>query len=663
MLFFQVMLLSGYAYSHMLTNRFSLQCQSGLHMMMLLLSLLILPIVPSETLALTAEQDPIRQIVFLLLLSVGIPFLLLATTGPLLQRWISLHRSGTNPYRMYALSNIGSLLALLSYPFFVEPFVDLAEQTVAWSAGYVLFVISTGWCAMTVYRTSPVHLLSIDTQERNCSQRSSAVCEDLPLPRTRCLWLALSTCGSLMLLATTNHMTMDIAPVPFLWILPLSLYLLSFIMCFHGEQSYNRRIWSLTFFVYMTAAFVILFEGVSVNIGIQIFVFSFTLLTCSMICHGELARLKPNPEHLTSFYIIIASGGALGGIIVNVVAPTVFDTYWEYPLGLLMTYALFVVCVLLEQSNRPAGSWSRKQWVALLAGGVIVCVTFGLYVRQEQDGLIASSRNFYGVLRVYEYGAGTDDWERYLYHGQLMHGRQWLAEERQGYPTGYFGRRSGTGVAALYHPNRLAGGMALEKGAGLHIGVVGLGVGTVAAYGQSGDTIRFYEINPDVPRVAKEYFSYLQDIPARVDTVLGDARISMERELAQGGSQRFDMLLLDAFNSDAVPMHLMTKEAFALYWQHLKPDGILVVHISAVHVDLNPVVRGLATLFNKHAIRMTNTRERRAGVNWSESVLVTSNQEFLDNPEVQSRTNPRRGSKPETVIWTDDFSNVLEVIK
>ena len=656
MLFFQLALLGGYGYAHAIATRISPRRQAALHASLLVLSLacIVLGIAPAESWRPSGAEAPVRGILTLLMVSAGIPFVILSATGPLLQRWFSWQRPGLSPYRLYALSNAGSLLGLLTYPFVLEPALGLRHQALLWSAGYGVFVVVTIACAVGLRRSAPAPHVDNGTAAGPGTRWS-----------VRLLWLALSGCGSLLLLSVTSQISQDVAPVPLLWVLPLTLYLLSFILCFADDRWYDRRLWGPAFALALVAAVVTIHQGTSTDIEVQVLVYASTLFAGCMVCHGELVRLRPDPSQLTAFYLFVAVGGALGGLFAGLVAPVLFNGLWELHLGLMLGYLLFAWCLLWAKGRPLDGVWLRDARAVAVAGAVALATGLGMHVQQDQAGAIALSRNFFGVLGVYEYDAGDEDWRRLLWHGRVKHGGQMLAGVKWRQPTVYYGPQSGMALAINEHPRRRQGGGAGAggPGEGLRIGMVGLGVGTVAAYGRSADTIRTYEINPEAVRLSDEYFRFRKDGAAREEIVLGDARISMERELAANNPQRFDVLLLDAFNSDSVPVHLLTREAFEVYWKHLKPDGILAVHISAIYLDLNPVVRGIAEAMGQTAIRITNARDSDAMISFSEWVLVTTNRTFLQNPKVRAAVKQWRPESPPGVVWTDDHSNLIQLLK
>jgi len=481
--------------------------------------------------------------------------------------------------------------------------------------------------------------------------------ETRPSVGVRLFWVALAACASVMLLATTNQISQEVSVIPFLWVLPLTLYLLSFIFCFSGRRCYSRTGYTIALFIGNALFCWLFYYGQeTLNILAQIGIYSLVLFLCCMICHGELARLKPHPRYLTSFYLLISIGGALGGIAVNMVAPRVFTGFWEFPAGLLGCWGLLLIAFF-------AGDWRsdksrRASWLTdtlLMAGIAMLGMTLFLYVRQDSVNVLEASRNFYGVLEVKEINVDDPGQQAYeLVHGATIHGFQYLEDERRDLPTVYYTEESGVGLALLHHPRRETG---------LRIGVVGLGVGTLATYGRPGDTIRFYEINPQVIRLAEGedgYFTYLGDTQAQVEIVPGDARVSMERELAAGDRQQFDLLVVDAFSSGSIPVHLLTQEAFDTYLNHLQPDGIIALHISNSHVDLRPVVQGQADYFRLGAALIDDEGDG-GRVSPSTWMLVTRNEEFLKQPQIASRSSPQPACTGFR-LWTDDYSNLFQIL-
>src|SRR3569623_1596913 len=506
--------------------------------------------------------------------TIGAPYFVLSTTGPLMQRWFSGVCVGRSPYRLYALSNAGSLLALLTYPFLFEPQLTLGLQAITWAISYVVFTLCCGVCAREGYRRAP----ESDAAWRTAHAEAPLPNGTVPLPAMRrepiLYWLALSTTGSALLLATTNQICQEVPSSPFLWIAPLALYLVTFIICFDSPRWYARSVFGPMLAVGIGLSCWALKAGPTADLLFQLGAYLLALFAGCMTCHGELVRSRPDPRRLTLFYLVIAVGGALGGLFVAIIAPAVIKGYWEYQISLAACAALALVgynrdpgSILYAQ--RPLLAWGGL-WSALFA----LCVFLGAQAYEVQEHALETTRNFYGVLRVTNHE--TEDSPPRLYrslvHGRIMHGQQFLEGQMRFRPVSYYGPDSGVGRAINSHPRRYE---AETKGPRFKIGVVGLGAGTLAAQAKAGESIVFYEINPDVVRLAETWFTYLEDCSADKEIILGDARTQMQLELDRGRSQQFDVLAIDAFSSDAFPMHLLTREAFAIYRRQLRDDGIL----------------------------------------------------------------------------------------
>jgi len=658
MLFFQVFLLGGYAYAHLLASHLPPRYQALVHLSLVVCSLVFLPITPGDAWKPDGHENPMLAILLLLSVTIGMPFLLISASGPLLQHWFNRVHPTVSPYRLYALSNLGSLLGLLSYPFLVEPQLRLGTQTILWSAGYGLYAVLCAWSAMALFRLA--------TRAGSSGNPADLAGMKPRLPE-RFLTLALAACGSVVLLASTNQICRDIASIPFLWILPLSLYLVSFILCFDHPRWYNRRFWVPVLLTSLSTVVYLLHQDYAdeeINVYLQIFIYLAALLACCMGCHGEMVRLKPSARYLTSFYLMVALGGAVGGVFVNLVAPLLFKGYWEFHAGLVATVVLLGLCMFRTRDplRSPLLLWSG---CILWVGGIgVLAVFLGLHIQEQQYTSILTERSFYGVLRVYESDIGTRSASRSLYHGRISHGEQFLTPERRVLPRTYYGPHSGISLAIRHHPQQIRRNT-LKDGArqrDLKVGIIGLGVGTMAAFSQPGDTYRYYEINPDVVRISREYFTYLKDGKGLQQVVLGDGRISLERELVNNDRQQFDILAVDAFSGDAIPMHLLTREAFALYWRHLRPDGILALNFTNLYVDISPVVRVLARELGKQAVWIEDWGEEEQGTDGNDWVLVTSNQTFLTDPRVSDQIKPWPTVRPKEVLWTDDYSNLFRVI-
>ena len=628
-LFFQAALLGGYLYAHRLRS-------SRWHTLLLAASLALLPIAPrAELWKPEPGGDPTGRILLLLAATVGGPFLLLSATAPLVQRWFHAAHPAEPPWRLYALSNLGSFLALLSYPFAVEPFVRLRTQAWIWSGLYVVFAALCGWTAWHAPRAAP----------------AAKAAEPLPAVKDILFWLGLSAGGSTILLAVTNEISQEIAVNPFLWVAPLSLYLLTFVLTFESPRWYRRGAFALLTGVLAAIACAVLGAAVALPLRAQIGVYLATLFATCMVCHGELFRSRPSPRHLTTFYLTVAGGGVLGGVFVALIAPRVFTEYSELPIG------LGAACLLgLAGWLRGGGMalWTSRNFavripvMALLLGG-LTGVAAAVITGQQPD--LQASRNFYGILRLSE----THDSNgplRKLNHGRITHGFQYLEEPRREWPTTYYGRHSGVGIALSAlgdSPRRVA--------------VIGLGAGTLAAWGRAGDLIRFYEINPEVIAIARQSFTFLKDSKAQVEVQEGDARVQMERELALGQAYDFDVIAVDAFSSDAIPLHLLTAECAEIYRQRLKPGGLLLLHISNRTLNLEPVARGLAQQLGWRAVYFVSPQDDLTGESEAHWVLTTADSRFLGQPAIADEavgwTRPARPP----LVWTDDFASLWHVLK
>jgi hypothetical protein len=640
-LFFQVFLLAGYAYAHLSIRRLNPRIQAALHFALLLTALVQLPITPGSNWKPLSPDAPTSDILLLLVATIGLPYLVLSSTTPLMQAWFSLANPGASPYRLYALSNVASLLALLSYPFVFEPVLSRSAQTTLWAFGYGVFATASIICIWAVWRYGPPESATRGTAD----PAESAFVH--PTAGTRTLWLALPACAAVLLLAVTNQITMDLVVVPFLWVLPLCLYLLTFIFCFEGDRWYSRSVFVTALFPVLIVALITLFMGEDADVILQIAVFSVGLFVCCMICHGELSRLKPHPRYLTSYYLMIALGGALGGVFVTIVAPLIFFDYLELHVGLLGAGALCLIALYGDK-----GSWfhrRRVSWsIPLVIVYVIVATLFVAQAREPRQSVIVRTRNFYGVLSVEQLFRDSPDEQLHLRHGRILHGTQFTAPNKRRMATGYYTESSGAGLALRHFSRKQQ----------RHIGLVGLGAGTLALYTRKGDRMRIYEINPEVRRLAESYFTYLKDSPAEISIVMGDARLALERD----PPQEFDILLLDAFLGDAIPVHLLTVEAFETYLRHLKPNGVIAVLIDTHHLNFEPVIRRLAVHFGLESVRINSPPEieEEQGTSW---MLLSRDEEFFKLPPLAGAASSDHLKYDHLRLWTDDYTSLLPLIE
>ena len=642
MLFFQVLLLGGYAYAHFSISRLTPRRQVITHLSLLFLAVLLLPITPGDQWKPADGSHAAGHILLLLLACLGLPYLVLSATGPLLQAWFSKANPGVSPYRLYALSNIGSLLALLAYPFVLEP--QLARQTQAawWSLGLVIYAGLAAWCGVKVWRSSG-----------DASVKSAI--EDVE-PTTpllhKLLWFALPACGVMLLLAITNKLCQDIAVVPFLWVLTLGLYLLSFIISFDSPRWYHRAFWLPLLVVLLGLVLQNLYQAEShPDITPLATLYLGTMFVACMVCHGEVFRLRPGAKRLRGYYLSISAGGAGGGLFVALVAPFVFPDYFELHLALWLTAAL-VIIVLRQDPTLPFRQGNAR-WAWALPFVALAAMGYGLadVATTSLRGSLSVTRGFYGVLKVNDNDTGNADLHHLtLQHGATIHGLQYVDPEKRTFPSSYYTSTSGIGRLLRTH----------KPGGGRKVGAIGLGCGTLATWGNPGDTFRFYEINDDVARLATSTFTYLKDSKAKTELVMGDARLSMERE----PDQQYDVIVLDAFSSDAIPVHLLTLEAFDHYQRHLKPDGVIAVHVSNRYLDLHPVVYRIADKIGFPAITIddNDTAYEDAGFYGSDWIIMTRNQVLLQQPLLRDVTKEAVEFPARIMYWTDERSDLLSIL-
>ena len=715
MLFFQVLLLAGYAYAHGLT-RLPDGMQGKIHAALLVFATVLLgaawwrwgsPLIPDASWKPTGNDAPQARILALLLVSIGLPFFLLSTTSPLIQHWQGRQRTDGKIWRLYAISNTGSLLGLLGYPFLIERFVEVPVQAIAWAAAFAVFAFGAAVLALRSRGPAPQPI-------------ASAVVPN-PSLFTLLVWLILPLTTSAMLLAVTNELCQEIAAVPFLWMLPLALYLLSFILCFERPAWYHRRFFlaaggAATVIVLITSSL-----GLQLKIPTHAASFGGFLFLFCMIGHGELVRQRPAPSHLTLFYLMVALGGALGGIFVSLIAPLVFDNFWEFNVMATAAWVLLGILLLREKDSLfHRGDWWQfmlfvwllnylgirfvtdwmaarhiwagsslpqhaalalaaaytlsapvrktrfarsKYWPRVTVVAIIFIAECFMFwrIRSDRFGVIVMERNFYGTLRVSAIAARNDQSPAriQLTHGNINHGYQYTDASLSRLPVSYYGDTSGIDAAVRRHPRRLA-----VPPKPLRIGVLGLGTGTMAAFGETGDLVRFYEINPAVIRYstgAKPIFSYLANSHATTEIVAGDARLSLERELGAGHPGNFDILVMDAFSSDSVPVHLLTREAFALYQNHLRDgDSILAINISNRFLDFRDLVGSQAKELGLLPLvfRTTDQTVTHGPSSW---MILSRSLPFLQDPVVHQHGFPWLPQRE--VIWTDSFSNLFQILR
>jgi hypothetical protein len=672
LLFFQTVLLAGYAYAHGLVHVQGVSRQNLVHLSLAALALLLLPITPIESWKPPDGKHAVWRILLLLTRHVGLPYFLLAATSPLVQAWFARVHRERSPYRLYALSNLGSLLGLISYPFLVEPSLTTQRQGVVWSLAFGLYVVLCGVIALRLGRLRlpaepvPKPSAAADRNAATALSWSTVAC-----------WIALPALASALLMAITNHVCQNVAVVPLLWILPLTLYLLTFIICFDKERWYVRR-WfaAAAILAVLAASYLVLFRyldklfesagqrvlwwHLTHSVPLEAGVYLLILFLLCMICHGELVRCKPHPRRLTAFYLAVSAGGALGGLLVGVISPLVFSSYLELNLSLLIGFGMAMTVLVNEARMHwvPRVSWLLRGAAAALAAGVCVVAVWGQWEAWDRELGLLHVRNFYGVLSLKERYPEKPEWAGLaLFHNRTIHGFELRAADQRGRPTTYYSEESGVGRTLL----------AMSDARPLRVGVVGLGAGSLAAYGRAGDKFRFYEIDDDVTRLARQFFTFVPNCAATVDIISGDARLSLERE----PPQRFDVLVLDAFSGDTVPVHLLTAEAFEVYLRHLSPRGVIAVHTSSLYVDLAPVVHKIAEHYDL-TDAVVNWPQGSYSIHWAEEkgyavtpsqwMLLTRDAEFLERSPVREAAETVFVDRP-LPLWTDQYNNLFQMLR
>jgi hypothetical protein len=683
LVFYQAALLAGYAYAHAEPVWLGIRRQAVVHLGLMLLPLLVLPLGVPAGWTPPAAANPIPWLLAIMVLAVGLPFFVVSTTSPLVQKWLTAtgHPAAVDPYFLYAASNLGSMLALLSYPALVERHLRLPDQSRLWTAGYLLLVLLAAGCVACLWRSR--------------SQPAAVAAADDPAPKAgvgagrRARWVLLSFVPSSLMLSVTTFLSTDIAAIPLLWVIPLAVYLLTFILVFARRPPLPHALMGRALPVVVLPLVLILTAGANEPLALVIPPHLLTFFVAAMVCHGELARDRPGPRHLTEFYLWLSVGGVLGGIFTALVAPLVFTRVAEYPLMLVLACVLAagpdlrrqgragwalalglpaglgllaaaLLLLIRRGDHGPAGaglafgllvvlcflfSWRRPLAFGL---GIGVILAASAFHRGEEGRLLHAERSFFGIHRVTR---DASDGYHLLLHGTTLHGMQSLDPARRREPLTYFYPNGPLGQLFLSLPRR-------------SVAVVGLGAGSIACYAAPGQVWTFYEIDPAVERIARDarFFTFLQDCLPGVPVVLGDARLS----LARAPDATYDLLVLDAYSSDAPPMHLLTREALALYLAKLAPRGLLVFNVSNRHLDLEPVLAGLARdgglaarVRDDAAVRPEDSMRGKTPSTW---VVMARALADLGALAADPRWQPLRGD-PGDRVWTDSYGSLLAVFK
>ena len=644
LVFFQCMLLAGYFYADWTTRKLSPKSQALLHVGLIIVAIALLPIIPDAAWKPTGAEEPATRILLLLAATIGLPYFLISTTSPLVQAWFSKSYPGRSPYRLFALSNLASMIALLGYPFLFEPWITTQQQAMSWSIGFGVFgllVAASAWLGLSGLTTG-ASVATITDSATGADNLTAA-----PSRGDKLTWIALSGLGSVLLLAISNHLTQNISSIPLMWVVPLALYLLTFILCFDARDAasswYQRSLFLPLLAVMVVAmSWTLADRELHFMLYWQIGLFSAGLFVACMFCHGELVALKPHPSHLTTFYLMISIGGALGALLVGIIAPLTLPAYYELEAGIV---ALAAMATFLM--------WRKAHFTVLIAGSLVTIFATGaavFTVIEFREDVLVMSRNFYGTLRVKQYDPPSVEYRRRsLVHGAILHGDQYIDPPYSRSATTYYKAKSGIGRILLLKA-KMAPDLPRK------VGIIGLGTGTLAVYGGKADTYRFYDINPEVVTIARRDFTYLKDTEAKIEISLGDARLNLEREAAQG----FDVLAVDAFSSDSIPVHLITLEAVQIFEKHIKPDGVIAFHVSNRFLDLKPVVNLIAEKRGFHVAWVRDSYDD--GSTTSDWVLLSKDKSQFLKPEILD------GSyiippEPKLRVWTDDYNNLLQVLK
>jgi hypothetical protein len=624
LVFFSLVLLLGYLYAHWISSQFNPTRQAVMHILLLTAALLTLGIHLRPSPA-AVSYHPALTVFRVLATVIGLPYLALSATTPLLAAWYGESFERRSPYRLFALSNFASLLALVTYPSLIEPLLTMNQQTALWSGGFLLFAVLCGAIAWQGRRRIP------------SPEPPTAVFSGRPEP----FWFVLAMGGGMMLTAVTSHMSANIAAIPLLWLPPLALYLLTFILAFQGAWLPIRQsMLRLVLVAVASMAYVLRDIRTQLPIAVSVPLFLIGLFVVCLFLHGELYVRRPSTTGMTRFYLVAAAGSAAGTLLVGVIAPLVLRANYD------LACTLVVVGLVALAATWHDGWGLRMLW---MVGTIAAIVILSTQVRQYDDDAVALMRNFYGTLRVREsHLPPQSDTDRQLLNGTIEHGAEWFAPQFLDQPLTYYAANSGLGLA-----------MRLCCGAGpKRVGVIGLGTGTVAAYGNPGDVIRFYEINPLVERLARHWFTFLHDSAAKTDVVLGDARLS----LGSQGPQHFNVIVVDAFSGDAIPVHLLTREALALYRRQLEPSGVIAFHVSNQYIDLEPVVAAIAANAGLRAVSVHSHADEQNGFYYANWILVTANQTFLQQPEIINNGFPTP-ERADVRLWTDNYSSVFPLLR
>ncbi|PIR93755.1 hypothetical protein COT97_04975 [Candidatus Falkowbacteria bacterium CG10_big_fil_rev_8_21_14_0_10_39_11] len=637
LMFFQVFLFLGYFYSHFLIQQVKILNQIKINIFLLIVAIVSLPTIPGDFWQDKVVQHPTVMLFIVLLFTIGLPFFVVSSASPIIQYLYYYEKREQSPYVLYSVSNAGAIIALISYPILFEVLLNVKQQAVFWAIIFIVFTVFYIFLYVKALKTKHIVTLLVEKFTHTASARQKT------------FWLGLPIITTLMLITVTNHMTLNVAPIPFLWVLPLCLYLLSYIISFSGLKLYHRGIYFILFLISVGGIFYYLNDQTALTIIWQVFVLLAGLFIICLVGHFELFRLRPHPKQLTEYYLYLAGGGALGGILGAVVLPSIASVMFELPLVVILFTLILYTIFYLDKKNWLNQLRHRPVWLFLL----IIPIGFTLFFVKDIQYQIKNtdymSRNFYGTISV-GFGAGDGAVGEYkiLVNGPIIHGVQFLSPALQANKTTYYSQQSGVGLVFENFPK-----------ANKRIGLVGLGAGTIVAYGQAGDYFRIYDINPEVISVAQSQFTYLQNTPSKYDLVLGDARLKLDQE----SDNNFDLLIIDAFSGDSIPVHLLTQEAFDVYRKNLNPDGAILIHISNQYLDLRPVLVKLGAVNDYQVVIINNKKNDAQKIYTSNWILLTKNKTLLSNKNIVSAQSDLPTNSDRFRVWTDQYSNIFKIIK
>lgn len=630
MLYFQFNLFVGYLYAHLLTHFLPKNLQIIIHVLLIIASFFMLKMSFNEFTI--AGDNQTLNIFAILFKSIFLPCMLVSASSPLLQYWYHLSKHSDYPYWFYSVSNIGSMLGLLGYPFLIELVLPMSTQKSLWVGAYFMYVMMCFTCLWILFKSKQDHI-----QDEHLASKINYL--------NFIKWVGYSFLGCVILLAVTLIITNEVFNLPLIWLLPLALYLTTFIWVFSSSKRFDPFLWK-GLFVFFCMAFVY-FQVVTKSTGfLSVINLLLLMFSACMICHGQLKNLRPNNQQAPIFYLAMSAGGLLGGIMVNLAAPIVFNALWEFYLAIVFLLLYLLFC------NKTRSNFYLRAFDAVL----ITCtIMFGYYIYHSEWGTSYDykHRNFYGIVKIYNQVTPDDKKYKIFKHGLTIHGVQVISPQVKNVPNTYFHRDSGLGLMMQYMRKREPA---------MRVGVAGLGVGTIAAWGRKSDQFTFYEIDQDIVTMANDYFSYLSDSLGEMVIKHGDARLLLQQELNEKREPAYDVLILDAFSGDAPPFHLLTKEALELYLARLQPNGAIAYHISSRYFNFSPIIHAIAKAKGLNVMVLHVPGESKHSNSTSQWAIITRDQDCLDWMMANKAEKATVLTRTTSMLWTDEYNTLLPFI-